>query len=350
MGIRSTMCLLFATAAAAACADPGGTLDTPTSTEPSEPDSAGVSLRLTQADGRSGSLRYTLTNHSSLPVHVLRWKTPLQSAPEKLFSVSQDGKEVRYLGSHGRRSAPPKDSDYIEIAPGGELSADFDLSESYDLKQGGTFAVRSSVPARTLLAEADWVNADLDAPLSVEVDAREVGGGDLGVTEQALTFSECSTDQQNFLWALLWSVGGYAADGLSSYRSDPWSDRALRWFGDGAWVGGNVQGILQGVYDRLAAGDINLICDHGHPSCEDGFWARAQNWNDVRLCAPFWNLPNAGADSKVDTVLHELTHFEDTGDYARGVAESYDLARQDQWTASFNADNYAYFYVNAIYP
>lgn len=350
MRIGTTLCFLLTSAAAAACAGPDSTSEAPTQVESSDRESAGVSLSLTQTGSGSGILRYTLTNHTSQAVHVLRWRTPLDNAPEKLFSVRKGGKEVRYTGSYGKRIAAPQASDYIELPAGGELSAEFDLNESHDLSQGGTFSVRYNVPARTLIAEADGVDVSIDEQVSIDVAASEPHADDnIGVKEQGLSMSGCDFNQYDwlsFVHAQAWNMAQY---GLTDYQNDPWNDSALRWFNDAVYNSGTVVSRLNAILTRISTENFHIICDDGHPSC-DGFIARAQNYNDVRICAGFWSLPFIGTGSMTGTFLHELSHFEGAGDYAYGLQDAYDLATYDPWTAAANAENYQFYYEDAIYP
>jgi peptidyl-Lys metalloendopeptidase len=350
MRIRTTVSILLA-AATAACAAPGGAPDTATQSESAEAQTAGVSLRLTQASGRSASLHYALTNHSSQVVHVLRWKTPLENASDKLFTVRKGDREIPYKGAFGKRVAPPTGDDYVALEPGAELSAEVDLSKTYDLSQGGTFKVNCIVPAQTLVSEADTVPVDVDTSVTIEVDETEesTSHDDLGSSEQAITFSGCSTSMKNTLNGVRALAGVLAGNGLSAFRANPWSVRAQRWFNNPFYAGATVDWFLEHIAIRLAVENYQFICDNGHPSC-NGFLARAQGTNTVRICAGFWGLPSSGQDSKAGTLLHELSHFDGTGDFAYGPQASYDLAVWDPWTAASNADNYEYFYEDVIFP
>jgi hypothetical protein len=350
MQTGKTICFLLTCAAAAACADAASTPDAPTQVESSERESAGVSLRLTQARAGSGSLRYTLTNHTNQAVHVLRWMTPLENAPEKLFSVRQSGKEVRYTGSYGKRIGPPQDRDYVELPAGSELSADFDLSESHDLTPGGKFFVSYAVPAGTLIAESDRVDVLVDGEVSIEVDASEPRGADvIDSKEQALSTSGCNFSQYDWISFIHAYAHGMAQSGLSNYQNDPWNDSAMRWFNDAIYNSGTVVSRLNAIYNRINTENYHVVCDDGHPSC-DGFIARAQDSHNVRLCSAFWSLPFMGTGSMTGVLLHELSHFEGAGDHAYGLEAAWNLAWSNPWTAAANAENYQFYYENAVYP
>jgi Lysine-specific metallo-endopeptidase len=60
----------------------------------------------------------------------------------------------------------------------------------------------------------------------------------------------------------------------------------------------------------------------------------------------FFNAPATGYNSKLGTVIHELTHFWLTGntnDIKYGKADCLQLARTNPTSALKNADNYEYF-------
>ncbi|KAG8957993.1 hypothetical protein FRC03_009549, partial [Tulasnella sp. 419] len=70
----------------------------------------------------------------------------------------------------------------------------------------------------------------------------------------------------------------------------------------------------------------------------------------VYLCGAFWTAPATGALSKQDTIIHEGTHFPQvlgTDDYAYGQSACKSLARSNPTNAVYNADNHAFFSINA---
>lgn len=66
----------------------------------------------------------------------------------------------------------------------------------------------------------------------------------------------------------------------------------------------------------------------------------------VYLGLRFFEAPASGYDSKLGTVIHEMTHFWLTGntnDIEYGKNDCLDLAKNDPDSAQMNADNYQYF-------
>lgn len=68
--------------------------------------------------------------------------------------------------------------------------------------------------------------------------------------------------------------------------------------------------------------------------------------NTVNLDERFWTAPRHGEDSRAGTILHETSHFWDTGstkDHAYGRTKCRTLAATDPKKAQENADNHEYW-------
>jgi hypothetical protein len=101
---------------------------------PSPPAASPLACRLEAVP--PSTVRLTLTNRSQVPVRVLRWNTPFESRWRgTIFRVTSGGKEIPYQGPLTKRGDPRRD-EYVEIAPGGSVSGDADLSAVYDLAPG----------------------------------------------------------------------------------------------------------------------------------------------------------------------------------------------------------------------
>jgi hypothetical protein len=86
------------------------------------------------------AITFTLENASPERVWVLKWYTPLEGIRGKILRVTRDGKELPYRGPLVKRGAPGRDS-YVVIDVGKAVSAEFDLSKSYDISVVGTYRV-----------------------------------------------------------------------------------------------------------------------------------------------------------------------------------------------------------------
>lgn len=143
-----------------------------------------------------------------------------------------------------------------------------------------------------------------------------------------------------FYLGLVWGQARQVAErGAAIYAKDPNHYNVQRWFG---WpTTPQIGDVLRGVRDNLISGDIHMICDDGHPSC-NGFIARALGYNDVRICSGFWGLEFW---EQVGTFLHEVTHHNGAPlDACYGPEACYHLARVDPATARQTGGSYEEYY------
>ncbi|KAF8346291.1 hypothetical protein F5887DRAFT_961146 [Amanita rubescens] len=63
----------------------------------------------------------------------------------------------------------------------------------------------------------------------------------------------------------------------------------------------------------------------------------------VNLCPPFWAAPRDGQNSKSGYLIHEMTHFEGTKDYANSEPAAEHLASTNPAMAIKNAYSYQFF-------
>ncbi len=106
-------------------------------------------------------VRFTVSNPGERPVYLLRWNTPLEGWVGTIFSVTAGGTEVPYSGPMVKRGDPSRE-DYVEIAPGGSVSATVDFAEVYELKEPGTYRVEAIHGVFDLTADAASLPRPLD--------------------------------------------------------------------------------------------------------------------------------------------------------------------------------------------
>ena len=87
---------------------------------------------------------------------------------------------------------------------------------------------------------------------------------------------------------------------------------------------------------------------HG-PECQRDWYAYTHHGGAViYLCDVYFKVHTTGYDSKMDTIVHEMSHaVAYTVDKAYSMQSSLDLAKNFPATAINSADNYAYFAVEA---
>jgi peptidyl-Lys metalloendopeptidase len=90
--------------------------------------------------GKPAVLHFKLTQRSSGPLYVLKWRTPLEGLRGDDYLVSRDGTEIPYVGPMFKRGDPPA-KDYLEMQPGVPLEAEVELSNAYDFEKVGHYRV-----------------------------------------------------------------------------------------------------------------------------------------------------------------------------------------------------------------
>lgn len=88
--------------------------------------------------GNPVNVQFSLRNLSENPFYVLNWYTPLEGLGGKIFRLTKDGEEIPYRGMMVKRGDPDRE-DYVTLEPGAEISAEVDLSMSYDLTAPGAY-------------------------------------------------------------------------------------------------------------------------------------------------------------------------------------------------------------------
>ena len=323
---------------------------------------------LTTEDGVN--VRFTLTNQGASDLFVLQWKTPLAGFEGDLFAVERDGEPVPYTGRLVKRAAP-RPSDYVRIEAGGSVSAAFDLSAVYDMRQPGTYTVRyravglevvrEDFRARQTVSEAlDLLESDA---LALTLSGRDLRGdrpeGEAApeaADGKALTptYLNCSNGQISSIGSALANAQNYATEsynflvGLPA-ASRPGDPRYTTWFGayDSTRYS-TVQSHYQSLKDAFSGQTFQLDCDCASDNTLYAYVFANQPYH-VHLCGAFFSAPATGTDSKAGTLVHETSHFTvvaGTNDYAYGQTACKKLASKTPKKAIANADSHEYFAEN----
>lgn len=318
------------------------------------------------------ALQFTLKNTTDQPRRVLKWNTPLEGVRANIFRVARDGEPALYTGITVRRADPVED-DYVNLAPGEAVEATIDLAEHYDLTYGGAYEIRLETAILDTGAERGArMLKDMSAPEELLSNAvtLQVSGGQTGPmpkiapdpelqafrevpdTAAARTpdFTNCSSTEQSSTTSAL-DAAENISRGASNYlaacgSSDPAGAYAT-WFGAQTparltTVSNNFNAIANALENQT----IEFIC--GDSTCQSSWYAfvyPSQPYK-VYLCPVFWSVPTSGVNSKADTIVHEVSHFNvvaGTDDHAYGQTSCQNLASTDPGKAIDNADNYAYF-------
>ncbi len=303
---------------------------------------------------------FTLNNISSTPLEILPWGTPLDGMfTNRSFTITKDGKKVKYLGRQVKRRSP-QDADFIIVNPGESLSAHVTLAEGYSINEPGDYFVRFTgfihyrqttkfkQPGKS--GQHTYHGKFSSNLLLLRVSSLPKSKATLSETFTAAT---CTTNQQLTLTEVLSQAESYTANAayvLSSTDtlSRPTAGRYTAWFGE--YSAERYSG-LSTQYSTISSALKNETIEF---TCACTIDAVAYVYtNDpfrIYLCDDFWNIPLSGTNSQAGVVIHEMSHFDITAatdDHVYGVEESFTLAQENPSNAASNADNFEYFAENS---
>jgi len=314
----------------------------------------------------------TMTNTSSTPQYVLKWRTPFAGMSAPLFDVQRDGAAVPYTGALVKRKAPTQ-ADYYLLKPGASHTVKVELSALYDMSVSGDYSVRYRAASPDLFlgnksriggdvtatggaaAAADVLESDA-ASLYIEgrlprgsaspiLQALKLQGGE--VSAAALSFSSCTASQQSTITSAV-SAAKTMANGSNTYMTNGvMGTRYKKWFGT---VTSTRQNTVKSHFSAIktAFDTKNVIVDC---NCSDSAYAYVYPTQPYRIyvCKAFWSAPLTGTDSKGGTLVHEMSHFNavaGTDDHVYGQSGAASLAISNPNQAVDNADSHEYFSEN----
>ncbi|HSX59599.1 MAG TPA: M35 family metallo-endopeptidase [Tahibacter sp.] len=327
---------------------------------------AGLELRLAQPaqkDFGSGKIVYSLSNATDASVQVLRWQTPIDGVDNAMFRVTRNGEPVAYVGRMVKRPAPT-DKDYVELAPGRNITVEVDLTAYYDMRKGGQYEVRYVRSASDVVRAADEasrggvkagvlefdridggsVSVFADAAPDALDEAPKAGVGILAATN---SFVGCSTTRKNQVATARTSATSYANNSRSYLTAGTQGSRYTWWFGTyNSSRYSTVRTHFNNIHSALSSQPFTFDC-----SCTDDYYAYVYPNQPYRiyLCNAFWSAPNTGTDSRAGTIVHEVSHFNvmgGTDDWAYGQSAAHNLAVSNPSRAVDNADSHEYFAEN----
>jgi peptidyl-Lys metalloendopeptidase len=314
---------------------------------------------LGDADG--AAVRVTLRNDAGQDLYLLHWQTAVRGVQADIFDVRLNGKAVAYTGRQ-YKWAKPQAEDYVRVPAGRSVSAEVDLSASYDMSRTGEYTVSYRVPVQDALS---GIGTKIAAAGLSEIESNTVQLGversergrllqtfnQASFDDKALTpgFVSCTTSRQSTLNTALnnaQTISGKARDYLNNLPvASRATDTAYKtWFG--AYTTSRystVQSHYTAINSAFATKTVNFYCD-----CTDSAYAYVysnQPYN-IHLCNAFWSAPASGIDSTAGTLVHEMSHFTvvaGTADNAYGTSACQRLATKNPSKAINNADSHEYF-------
>ncbi|HKI04209.1 MAG TPA: M35 family metallo-endopeptidase [Thermoanaerobaculia bacterium] len=314
---------------------------------------------------------FSLTNQGADDLFVLKWKTPLAGFEADLLIVERDGERVPYTGRLAKRAAP-RAADYIRIPAGETVSATFDLSSVYDMRQPGDYTVRFAATGidvvrqdfragRTAVGVLDVLESEMAA---ISLTGRDLRGEEpafealvarpAGAKALTPTFLNCSNANITSIGSALTNAQSYATNAYNYLVGLPTASRSTSqryttWFG--AYTSSRystVQTHYNSIKNAFAGQTFQLDCDCASDNSLYAFVYTNQPYH-VHLCGAFFAAPATGTDSKAGTLVHETSHFTvvaGTNDYAYGQTACKRLATKTPNKAVANADSHEYFAEN----
>jgi peptidyl-Lys metalloendopeptidase len=308
------------------------------------------------------ALTLHLANRGAGSVWVLRWQVPSEEIEADILAITRNGEPVEYVGPLVKRPAPTA-ADYVEIAAGEELTAVFDPTSVYDMNPAGQYSVAFKTwqidallasPAGTIrsrlgdakverrpvvpeIAEAQaaefWFDG-IDAAPAVEMQA--IGG-----------YTKCTTTQQAQLQtahANAITFTGRSESYLASHSASNTGSIYTLWFGAAtASLYSTVTTHFDLINEAFASKPVTYDC-----GCKKPYYAYVYPTQPYKIyvCKVFWQAPALGRDSKMGTLVHEMSHFNvtaGTDDWVYGENGAKSLALTNPTNAVDNADNHEYF-------
>lgn len=328
--------------------------------------------------GEAVSVQFTLVNGSDEDLFVLDWYTPLEGLFGDIFRVERNGNPVPYQGILAKRGIPQPD-EYVNIKPGGSVSAEVELSTGYDFSIPGNYTIEYLSPSvsRVVSKEAMMAKAlENFRPIRIgsnSVTMRIVDAGEEGyhpilpppspfegvATEEAkkITYDNCSASAKNIVKKADFGAGKKSKS-IYSYLKGLSEDKAKTellyktWFG--AYTAIRYSKVLNNwkkIEDAFLTKNITYNCKG--PNCKPNWYAYVTPGGklEVFLCKQFWNAPDTGTDTKYGTLIHEVSHeVAGTKDHEYGQTDCKNLAQNSPDKAIENADNYEYFAEHYVVP
>jgi len=328
-------------------------------------DDIGLYCGLSISPGFSSVVHMTLENRGDMDIRFLARGTAWDRA-NPIFTVQSATLKLPYAGVLSVRLAPG-DSEFVEIAPGEAVSANYDLALEHDISEPGDYEVGLASPLITVRIDGTDMLFQHDCGVARTALATP-RQGEINQLRQPLVFTagnNCSPSELTWAQWLDYTaqIGAAAVNSvtLASTHEDPIK---ARWFG--AISPGQDFVILQKV-NFIAGFDAQnywqsdcyieppqpstFTC--GGPQFTTVAWTTA-NSDTIYLCTPFFSGPGVTAQlgpGLAQILYHEKTHagagtddvVDSFGNVVNGAAACLALAQSDPSLAISNADNYAFY-------
>lgn len=327
------------------------------------------------------NLIFELTNHSKVPVHILKWNTPLEGLKSDCLNVKKNGKPVSYDGLLIKRGQP-QPNDFITLHPGESISNKIDVGEAYNISKPGEVKVDykpeslkyyEEQPTADFLSKAVTDKSSKKASL-IKVQTKQAAFKIAGGTKERLTKGEqlrqleskniISTKKKVSVDGGLKSCvfNGGTADRQAIVRTAHQNGYNLTVAALNSMTKNAFYKLWFGVYTKTRFNKVKsdyqkikndfenkeFTYDLTGQSCGNGVYAYTyKGAATIWLCSAFWTAPDTGTDSRAGTMVHEHSHASaNTDDLAYGQDGPdgcKQLAISNPAKAIKNADSHEYY-------
>jgi len=278
------------------------------------------------------TLKVTNTSEKSVNIDPTNFIYPEKGFMVKsLFTVSEDGEKVPYIGMIAQTIPSLK-----KLAPGESYSGSVDLQAHYNIHKG------------THDFEINYENVDQNISASLEVEATIMPRIKSKVRTRRKT---CSNNQLSALNSALQGAKAYALRARNNLPNSP-RNHALyqKWFG--VATPGRYNTVYVNYSRIYSALNQYINYDCRPPRCTSSTLAYVYknqyyhpSYHQIQICNAFWGHHSSKVD-KADILLHEMSHFsnvantDDLGLFPNGAMS---LARTNPNQAIHNSYAYQYY-------
>jgi hypothetical protein len=301
-----------------------------------------------------------ITNDHDKDYYLLSRNTPLEGLKSSIFSVTGSGKVLPYDGMLMKRGSPLRE-EYIFIGAKSSVSTSVDLSRVFSFVSAGSYSVQLKTELQYFNNKPENVSTQ-QVFSNVEVFTLKDSDKEPKVTEGQLIRQNSSRIlgsplRANAAISPVFRGSGDRDTATKVYLAA--HDYLLPKCATSAKVGGNtnlyiqwfgrddhrstVEGNYLGIKEAMENYQFELYFNG--PKCEPGVVAYTYHGaTTLYLCDGYFRAPTQGSDSKIGTIVHEMSHaVAYTEDFKYGEQACQSLAKSDPLDAINNADNYEYF-------
>ncbi|EEP76406.1 predicted protein [Uncinocarpus reesii 1704] len=326
-----------------------------------ERDNAGLDIQLSSTGNTR--VKAVITNNGDEAMSFVKFNTLFDSSMVRKVKISKDGSAVPFTGIFGYYDINnlPKEA-FATLSPGASLEAEFDIAETADLSEGGSFKVSADgllpIAATKGSTKVDGAIQFKSNELTIDIDGDEAAKVHASVMSTLGKRSRvdgrtCQGRAGQIIVNSLRSCVGYAqaaAQGAANGDAQKFQEYFKT---TSPQVRQNVARRFQAIAQECSSpsqGRSIVFCQDVYGYCQRGLIAYTVFANShVATCPDFYRLParvNQGLGPDHGYVMvHELTHAPAvfspyTQDYAYGYQQCRRLNAQQSLG---NADNYSLF-------